>query len=58
MTVLDRLLAAGIARHVAERHLRYARVRVAGVPTTDPATPVDPTTPVVLRRTTTSPRAL
>jgi hypothetical protein len=41
-TVLDRLIAAGIAPHHAERHLRYGRVRVDGHPVCDPHTPVDP----------------
>lgn len=49
-TVLDRLLAAGIARHHAERHIRYGRVRVDGVPTTDPHTPASPPARVVLYR--------
>lgn len=41
LTVLDRFVHAGFAEHVARRHLRYGRVRVAGVPTTDPATPAE-----------------
>lgn len=48
-TVLQRLLDAGIARHTAERHLRYGRVQVDGVPTTDPAAPVERDQRVVLR---------
>lgn len=48
MTVLDRMLAAGIARHTAERHLRYWRVRVDGVPTDDPNHPADPPARVLL----------
>jgi predicted ATPase len=50
-TVLDRLLAAGIARHHAERHLRYGRVRVDGAPVTDPHAVVPDGAPVVLRGT-------
>lgn len=48
MTVLDRMLNAGITRHTAERHIRCGRVRVDGVPTTDPTTPADPPARVVL----------
>jgi len=48
VTVLERLLHAGIPEHIARRHLRYGRVRVGGVPTTDPATPADPPAPVTL----------
>jgi hypothetical protein len=46
--VLDRFLRAGVPEHVARRHLRYGRVRVDGVPTTDPATPAAPSVPVTL----------
>lgn len=49
-TVLDRLLAAGIARHHAVRHLRYGRVRVDGVPVTDPSVVAEPSARVVLYR--------
>lgn len=49
-TVLDRLLAAGIARHNAERHLRYGRVRVDGRPVTDPHTVAPHGVTVVLHR--------
>ena len=42
VTVLDRFVRAGVAEHTARRHLRSGRVRVDGVPTTDPATPADP----------------
>lgn len=48
MTVLDRLLAAGISRVAAERHLRYWRVRVDGVPTDNPNHPASPPARVVL----------
>lgn len=48
MTVLDRLVAAGISRVAAERHLRYWRVRVDGVPTDDPNHPAAPPARVVL----------
>ena len=48
MTVLDRFIHAGFPEHIARRHLRYGRVRVGGVPTTDPATPADPPVPVTL----------
>lgn len=48
-TVLDRLVAAGIARHHAERHLRYGRVHVDGRPVTDPNSPVNEGQRVVLR---------
>ena len=48
MTVLDRFIQAGFLEHIACRHLRYGRVRVGGVPTTDPATPADPPVPVTL----------
>ena len=48
LTVLDRFVHAGIAEHTARRHLRYGRVRVDGVPTTNPATPADPPLTVTL----------
>jgi hypothetical protein len=48
MTVLERFLLAGVAEHTARRHLRYGRVRVNGIPTTDPATPADPPVSVTL----------
>ena len=48
MTVLERFIHAGFAEHVAQRHLRYGRVRVGGVPTTDPSTPADQPVPVTL----------
>ena len=48
MTVLERFLHAGIPEHIARRHLRYGRVRVGGVLTTDPATLADPPVPVTL----------
>jgi 16S rRNA U516 pseudouridylate synthase RsuA-like enzyme len=47
-TVLDHLLAAGIARHNAERHLRYGRVQVDGRPVTDPNTAIGRDSRVVL----------
>lgn len=50
VTVLDRLVAFGIAEHVARRHVRYGRVRVDGVPITDPHTPASPVARVVLHR--------
>lgn len=50
VTVLDRMLAAGIARHNAETHLRYGRVHVDGHPVTQPNTPVTRQQSVVLRR--------
>jgi len=56
VTVLDRFLHAGIPEHVARRHLRYGRVRVGGVPTTDPATPADP--PVLVTLWTGEPRKI
>jgi hypothetical protein len=49
LTVLDRFVRAGFAEHVARRHLRYGRVRVDGVPTTDPATPAERPVSVTLR---------
>ncbi len=57
MNVLDRLIAAGIARHHAERHLRYGRVTVNGEPTTDPTRPADPPATVVLRTSSTTEEA-
>lgn len=47
-TVLERLLLAGVAEHRAYAHLRYGRVRVDGVPTTDPNTPAPHPTRVVI----------
>lgn len=49
-TVLQRLLAAGLDRHHAERHLRYGRVRVDTVPVTDPTTSVTRDQVVTLRQ--------
>jgi len=49
-TVLERMLAAGIARHNAETHLRYGRVHVDGAVVTEPHSPVTRQQRVVLRR--------
>lgn len=47
-TVLDRLLAHGLTRHVAERHIRYGRVRVDGMPTSNPDAPAPDGLPVLV----------
>lgn len=50
VTVLDRIVDAGVARHHAERYLRYGRVRVDGRPVTDPHVLVAADAEVTLRR--------
>jgi hypothetical protein len=47
-TVLQRLMLAGIAEHVALRHIRYHRVRVDGVPIASPDHPAPHPTHVVI----------
>lgn len=49
MTVVERMVAAGIARHRAEAHIRYDRVRVDGVAVVSPDHPAAPPARVVLR---------
>ena len=48
MTVLDRLLAAGLSLERAEDHLRSGRVEVDGVLVTDPYRPAPPPARLVL----------
>lgn len=49
VTVLDRLVAAGISRDRAVQHLHAGRVHIDGATTTDPDTPAGRPARVVLR---------
>jgi hypothetical protein len=48
ITVVDRLLAAGLSLERAEEHLRAGRVEVNGELVTDPYRPAPPPAPLVL----------
>jgi hypothetical protein len=50
VTVLDRLLTAGLARHAAVTAVRYGRVYLDGQPVTQAHTPVAPGQQVTVNR--------
>ncbi len=50
VTVLDRLLTAGLARHAAVTALRYGRVHLDGRVVTSPHTVAEPGQQIVVNR--------